>query len=130
MISSKFIKATNEYSTFEKNIPAPYIRKTFEIENVPESAEITLTCTGYYRIWINGTEITKGIMAPYFTNPDEIIFYDTYDVGKLLKKGKNCIGLLLGNGMSNMVGGYVWRFSEASFRSAPKIALCFKAKIP
>lgn len=128
MISSKYIKATNEFSTYENNVPAPYIRKTFDLEVIPECANITVSCTGYYRLWINGTEITDSILAPYFSNPDEIIFYDTYDVQNFLIKGKNCIALILGNGMSNMVGGYVWEFDKAAFRSAPKLALSFEAK--
>ena len=54
-------------------------------------------------------------------------FYDTYDVHTLLRQGKNCIGLLLGNGISNAIGGFVWDFDKASFRSAPQVALSFEA---
>lgn len=127
MLSTKFIKASAEYATFEKTINAPYVRKTFELDKKPEKAEITLTCTGFYRLWINGKEITDGRLAPNITNPDEIIFYDTYDISSLLYKGRNCIALMLGNGISNAPGGYVWEFDTARFRSAPKLALSFES---
>ena len=127
MLSTKFIKASAEYATFEKTINAPYVRKTFELDKKPEKAEITLTCTGFYRLWINGKEITDGRLAPNITNPDEIIFYDTYDISSLLYKGRNCIALMLGNGISNAPGGYVWDFDLSRFRSAPKLALSFES---
>ena len=129
MLSTKFIKATSEYSTFEKCVNAPYVRKTFELDTKPKKAEIILTCTGFYRLWVNGNEITNGRLAPNITNPDQVIFYDTYDVSNLLLKGKNCIALMLGNGISNAPGGYIWEFDTALFRSAPKLALSFESDI-
>jgi len=126
LYSKKFIKATENYCKYDAPVNAPYIRKTFKIDNLPETASITLTCTGFYRLWVNGTEITYGHLAPCISNPDEMLFYDTYDVKKLLIHGKNCIALLLGNGISNAIGGYIWDFDKALFRSAPKLALCFE----
>lgn len=127
MLSSKLMKATHDYATYDRPIPAPYLRKTFVLDTVPDSALVTLTCTGFYRLWINSVEITNGRLAPYISNPDQMLFYDTYDVHTLLRQGKNCIGLLLGNGISNAIGGFVWDFDKASFRSAPQVALSFEA---
>lgn len=89
MISNKFIKATKDYCTYEKNVSAPYIRKTFTLEEKPAKAEITLTSTGFYRIWVNGKEITGSRLAPCITNSDDIIFYDKYDITDLIEKGNN-----------------------------------------
>ena len=127
MISTKFIKATPNYATYAQPVSAPYVRKTFTLDAVPETAQITLTCTGFYRLWVNGTEITGSRLAPCITNPDDIIFYDHYDAAKLLTAGENCIALLLGNGISNCMGGFIWEFDQALFRSAPKLALHFEA---
>ncbi len=128
MLSTKYIKATSDYSTFERAVNAPYVRKTFELDSIPEKGVIELTCTGFYRLFVNGKEITDGRLAPNITNPDEIIFYDSYDITSLLLKGKNCIALILGNGISNAPGGYIWEFDTAKFRSAPKLALAFSSK--
>ncbi|MGN1120798.1 MAG: family 78 glycoside hydrolase catalytic domain, partial [Eubacteriales bacterium] len=127
MISTKFIKATPNYATYAQPVSAPYVRKTFTLDAVPETAQITLTCTGFYRLWVNGTEITGSRLAPCITNPDDIIFYDHYDAAELLTAGENCIALLLGNGISNCMGGFIWEFDQALFRSAPKLALHFEA---
>ena len=86
MISTKFIKATQDFATYEKPVNAPYIRKSFTLEALPEKAVATLTSTGFYRFWVNGTELTASRLAPCITNPDDIIFYDTYDVAKYLKE--------------------------------------------
>lgn len=128
MFSSKFIKATHDYCTYEKNVSAPYLRKTFTLDDKPETASITLTSTGFYRLWVNGVEVTPSRLASGITNPDEIVFYDTIDVAAHLTSGKNCLALLLGNGFSNCLGGYIWDFEKALFRSAPKLALSFEAK--
>ncbi len=127
MFSEKFIKATHSYATYEKAVHAPYLRKTFSLEAVPKRAVLTLTCTGFYRLFVNGTELTKSLLAPAVTNPDEILFYDTYDITPCLRTGKNVLGFWLGNGFSNSVGGYIWDFDTARFRSAPKLAFCFNS---
>jgi len=127
MFSKKFIKATKNYCEYHLPVNAPYVRKTFVLDKLPQKAKITLTSTGFYRLWVNGIEITEGLLAPYISNPDDLLFYDYYDVTQYLKTDKNSLALMLGNGMSNAMGGYIWDFDKASFRSAPKLALHFEA---
>ena len=126
MFSRKFIKATADFCTYEKNVHAPYIRKSFNLEKAPEKAVVTLTSTGFYRFFVNGKDITASRLAPAITNPDDILFYDTYDVAEYLKDGENVFGFMLGNGISNCMGGYIWDFDKAVFRSSPKLALHFE----
>ncbi len=127
--SKSFICAGKEYSTWEKHIPAPYFRKEFVIEDEIEFSEITVTGLGFYMLYINGVDVTKGILAPYISNPDHIVYFDNYDITKYLVKGKNVIALILGNGFQNNVGGEVWDFQLARFRSSPKLALNLEAKL-
>lgn len=126
MFSNKFIAASKDYSTFDKFVNAPYLRKSFVLEKLPKKGILTICGLGFYRLWINGKEITKGFLAPYICNPDEILYYDEYDLSKELKEGKNVLGILLGNGFLNNEGGAVWDFDKASFRSAPKVAFSFE----
>lgn len=121
--SRKFIQMTGEYTTTEKAVPAPYFRKTFNISNKIEQANISVCGLGFYEIYVNGKNITKGLLAPYISNPDVLLYYDEYDVTDLLKTGKNVIALVLGNGFLNNPGGNVWRFNTAPYRDAPKVAL-------
>lgn len=118
----KFFSATKEYNTYEKHLAAPYIRKTFSVPACIK-AEILVSGLGFYDIYLNGEKFTKGLLAPYISNPDDIVYYDKYDVTALLKEGKNAVGLLLGNGMLNAPGGRVWDFDTAIFRSAPKFSM-------
>lgn len=126
--SSKFISASKKYNTYSEHISAPLLRKSFNLNDKPEKAEITICALGFYRLFINGKEITKGFLAPYISNPDHIIYYDNYDIAPLLKQGENVIGIILGNGMQNASGGFVWDFDKDDWRSAPKTALCVEVE--
>ncbi len=127
-LSSKFISATKKYNSYFEHIPAPLFRKSFNIEKDIDSAQITICGLGFYKMYINGKDITKGMLAPYISNPDHILYYDSYNIAPLLKKGENVIGIILGNGMLNCPGGAVWEFEKASWRSAPKVALSAEFK--
>lgn len=115
-----FICASSEMTTLDKHIPAPLFRKTF-ISDTKATARVVITACGFYELYINGKNYTKGILAPYINNPEHYLYYDEYDVP--LKKGKNAVCVILGNGFQNNPGGYIWDFDKASFRSAPKFAM-------
>lgn len=127
-ISKKFIKATDKFSTFEEFIPAPYFRKDFNLEFKPENAEITICGLGFYELYINGNNITKGPLAPYISNPDDICYYDNYDITELLNQGENTIGIILGNGFRNCYGGFMWDLDQNPGRGPVTFALSLEAR--
>ncbi len=127
-MEKKFVCAQREYSTNEKPIPAPYLRKSFMLCENPETASISICGLGFYILYINGKNVTKGHIAPYVSNPDDVCYYDTYDITTELSVGENVIGIILGNGMNNNPCGAVWDFEKAEFRSSPRVALEFFAK--
>ena len=118
----RFFAATKTYNTYEKHVPAPYIRKTFSLADVTR-AELVVSALGFYDLYLNGQRITKGLLAPYISNPDDLVYFDRYDVTEQLRSGANAIGLILGNGMQNCPGGGVWDFDLARFRGVPRFAL-------
>lgn len=120
IIVGKFIKASEEYNTFEKSVPAPYIRKSFVCDS-ETSGKITIACCGFYELFVNGKKYTKGFLAPYISNTDDFVYCDEYEVQ--LDKGENVIAFILGNGLQNNPGGHIWDFDKASFRSAPAVAV-------
>ena len=122
-----FIRATENYCTTETHVAAPLLRRTFTVASPIAKAELSVCGLGFYRLFINGKEITKGHIAPYVSNPDHICYYDTYNVTDGLTVGENVIGVILGNGFQNCFGGAVWDFEKADFRGAPKLALEFCA---
>ena len=115
-----FIKATNEFNTPQKFVAAPFFRKVFTVSETAE-AQIKIGSCGFYKLFINGENITKGALAPYISNPDDIVYFDRYTVK--LNEGENVIGIMLGNGFVNNPAGWVWEFDKAKFRSAPSFAL-------
>ncbi len=123
---NKFIKATNEYTNKEKSVPAPYIRRTFALDFAPTAATLSIVASGFYELYVNGENITKGYLAPYISNPDDVLFYDVYDVGGYLRKGKNTVGIILGNGFANQTVTS-WEFDVASFRAPLCVALELEA---
>ncbi|MEE0945311.1 MAG: family 78 glycoside hydrolase catalytic domain [Acutalibacteraceae bacterium] len=129
MFSCKFISATKERNTLKKHVSAPYMRKTVEFEELPDSLSITVCGLGFYDIFVNGEKITKGLLAPYISNPDDVCYYDKYDLLPFIKKGKNVIGFILGNGFKNNDGGWIWDFDKAAFIGAPQVAFAIEGKI-
>lgn len=121
----QFVKATNKYCTLEEHIAAPIFRKTFELSGNVISARLDITVTGFYELYLNGRNITKGLLAPYISNPDHLLYLDTYDVSAYLKEGKNAVAVILGNGFANQDISS-WDFSKAPFRSSPKLAMTLR----
>ncbi len=118
-----FVCATADRSTYSHHVPAPMFRKAFVLHNAPASAQLRICGLGFYRLFVNGQEITRSLLAPYISNPDHALYYDDYDLTAHLTAGENVIGVLLGNGMGNpMITS--WDCMNAPFSDAPKMAVC------
>ena len=128
MIRKKFIRAAVPFCSFGHHVNAPYLRRSFFLDFKPEKAQIEICGLGFYRLFIDGKEITKGKLAPYISNPDQYCYYDVYQVQDELDEGENVIGILLGNGFMNPFGGVVWDFDRADWRGTPRAALEFCAR--
>lgn len=118
----KFVCAGKDFCTREKHVGAPLLRKVFSCEPNFKTAVITIAAVGFYRLFLNGKELTKGFFAPYISNPDDFVYADEYEVSSLLKQ-QNVLCILLGNGFSNAMDGGVWDFERAPWRASPKAAL-------
>ena len=122
MLSNKFISAGHSFTTYKNYVASPLLRKIFVIQDEVQSGTLTIGSGGFYDVYVNGVKITKGILAPYISNPDHMVYYDEYDITPYIKAGKNVLGIQLGNGMQNAPGGEIWDFDKADFRSAPSVA--------
>lgn len=121
-----FIAAGKEMCDFDHFVPAPYLRRSIVCPEKPARAELLICGLGFYELFLNGERRTRGFLAPYITNPDQILWYDQYDLTDDFEKGENVLGLLLGNGMQNAFGGEIWDFQLARWRSAPKVSLSLR----
>ena len=81
--------------------PAPYFRKVFDARKKIWSARAYIAVAGLYELYINGEKIGNHRLDPLYTRFDRRNFYVTYDITSQIQKGKNAIGVLLGNGWYN-----------------------------
>ncbi|MBE7100864.1 MAG: hypothetical protein E7364_04565 [Clostridiales bacterium] len=123
----KFICASEEKNRYENHICAPYFRKIFTLSE-KKNAKLLVCGLGFYRAFLNDKEITKGRLAPYISNTGEEVYYDVYQVDKFVKKGKNTLTILLGNGLQNGIGGELWGFDKEPWTSSPKLAVAFSLR--
>ncbi len=122
MKTKKFIAGSKNYCTVHNHINAPLFKTIFDCSDCKNS-HLEISAVGFYRLFLNGKELTKGVLSPYISNPDDLVYYDEYCVDKVLKEKNNVLCVLLGNGFSNAMDNNIWGFEEASFRSAPKFYL-------
>ncbi len=123
-----FIQAGNAACSFEQHVPAPCFRRAFDLPFRADDSKIRICGLGFYRLFVNGKEITRGHMSPYISNPDHVVYVDEYAVADVLQQGKNVIGIMLGNGLYNNFGGKVWRFDQGRWVGPPRFALEFCAE--
>jgi len=100
--------------------PAPMLVKAFDLTAVPREAEVTAAFAGWGEVYVNGQKAGRDVLAPVTCQPDRRHSSKTYDVTKLLRAGRNEIGLLLGNGWFNHFTLTSWGFHEAPWIACPK----------
>ncbi len=79
-------------------VPAPLLRKTFEIPNPVRRARIYVAAMGWYELYLDGRKVGDHVLDPAMTNYDKRVLYVTHDVTFRLSKGRHAIGIMLGNG--------------------------------
>ena len=121
-MNRQFIAASKEYNSRQRHIGAPIFRKEFAHGFDGKPCKLQIGTTGFYRLFLNGKELSKGYMAPYIANPDHFVYYDEFDVTDVLQKS-NVLCVLLGNGFGNALDCDIWEFESAPYRTAPKMHL-------
>jgi alpha-L-rhamnosidase len=102
----KSIPATD--SLFYLDQPAPIFRKEFEAGKKLVSATLYISAAGYYKATINGERIGKNKLDPAWTDFSKKIYYSEYDITDQIQNGKNCLGVMLGNGFYNPLPLKMW----------------------
>ena len=89
--------ATSEDTT--RSNPAPILRKEFSLDaGAITSARAYVTALGLYEMQINGRRVGDQMLAPGWTSYDKRLEYQSYDVTNLVKRGRNAVGVTLGDG--------------------------------
>ncbi len=93
---------------FYKDDPAPVLRKIFETRKKVTSARLYISGVGYYEACMNGTKIGDHVLDPGWTAYRNQVLYTTYDVTGQVRKGKNVLSVMLGNGWYNPLPLRMW----------------------
>ncbi len=88
-------------------VPLPIFRHSFTVRGKTGgaklvSATLNISGLGQFEAHINGHNVTEAVLTPGWSDYRKRIYYDTYDVTKLVVPGENAIGVMLGNGMYNV----------------------------
>lgn len=81
--------------------PIPLFGKTFTLPRAVKSARLYVTGLGYFEASVNGKNVSEAVLEPGWTNYTKRVFYRTFDVTKLLKRGENELTALVANGWWN-----------------------------
>lgn len=81
-----------------RDLPARYFRRAFFINGKVRRATLYISGMGYGQTYINGKPVSEDVFGTLQTDYTKTVYYNTYDVTSLLRRGNNAIGSVLGNG--------------------------------
>jgi alpha-L-rhamnosidase len=79
-------------------IPCPFVRREFRLERPVARARLYVTALGLYECHLNGQRVGDDVFTPGWTDYEQRVQYQVYDVGDLLAPGANVLGAILGDG--------------------------------
>jgi len=97
--ASRIVSAEQEESMEPQ--PEMLFRKEFDMTNTVASARLYITAEGVYEAEINGKRVGDYFLTPGWTEYRDRLQYQTYDISRFLKAGKNCIGVRVAEGWFN-----------------------------
>lgn len=86
-----------EQDPIERLDPPVSMRKTFELNEVPEKALLYMSARGIYVAYVNGHKVSD-LFAPGYTSYQEHIDYQVCNVAKYLHVGQNVLAFILADG--------------------------------
>ncbi len=78
--------------------PCPIMRKTFTANQEIKKATVYVTGAGLYELRLNGRKVGRDMLTPGWTSYHKRIQYQTYDITDDILRGKNAVGVVLGEG--------------------------------
>jgi len=103
--------------------PAPYLRKEITLKKGIKKARLYVTALGLYEFSVNGKKTGTDFLTPGWTDYNKRVYYQTYDLTKDLREGKNALGSQLSYGWYAGYLGY-------SLLVANPVVRAFYGKVP
>lgn len=90
-------------------LSSPLLRKDFDVDDGISNATLYVSALGYYELWLNGNRIGENILSPEWTDYNQRLQYQTYNVTNLIKTGDNAICATLADGWAlGRLAGIKW----------------------
>jgi alpha-L-rhamnosidase len=96
--------------------PGRYLRREFPVTKPVRRARLYASSLGIYEPYLNGKRVGADVFAPGWTDYRKRVYYQTYDVTRLLQRGANALGIVLGDGW---YAGYVGLVGRGVYGSVP-----------
>jgi len=89
----------NESDSRDYSIPpSPMMRKVFMLDKPVKKALFFASAKGVYELWMNGSKVGKQVLAPGWTDYEQRVQYQVYNVEDLKQHNKNCISVIVSDG--------------------------------
>jgi len=98
------------------------LRQEFDVKSGLKRATVVVCGLGQYEMALNGKKVSDDLLTPGWSKYNKTCLYDMDDVTSSLQTGKNCVGILLGNGMYNVKANGRYAKFEGSFGPQKAIA--------
>ena len=86
--------------------PCPILRSTFSVNGKVTSGTVRVVGLGHYELFLNGNRVGTSLIGQPWSEYNKTLYWQEYDVSKLLRKGENVWGIILGNSF--------WRVGKAN----------------
>lgn len=106
-----------------QHLAARYLRKEFSLKKKVKSAKLYFIGLGMGVVTVNGERVCKDVFAHPPVLFDKALYYRTYDVTKMLRRGDNAVGVVLGSG--RFQSHRVWTLRCVS---DPRMLLCLRVR--
>jgi len=79
-------------------LSARYFRKEFNLPENLTDARLYIVGLGLFELYVNGLKVGDQVLAPTPTDYTQEVKYSTFELTSHLRRGKNTVGVILGNG--------------------------------
>ena len=114
--------------------PCPILRSTFTVNGPVKNATVRIVGLGHYELFLNGKRVGTSLINQPWSQYNKTIYWQEFDISKLLRNGENVWGVMLGNSFwhvtaANDTGRYVKTDAMPDFASGYPYLLWLEADI-
>ena len=117
--SASFI--TPATATGGEGDPAAYLRRTFDVAELPLKATLRSTAVGLIEPHLNGQVVGDEVLAPGWTSYRNRLVVSSHDVTAAIVPGRNVLGAVLGEGWA--LGRLGWEDKRNHYADRPAVLL-------